>query len=372
MRVVFAGGGTGGHIYPAITIARVLRERHPDSEILFVGSRRGPDSDIVTREGFEIKTIDMTGIPRRVSLRSVLAAFKAASGLTKAFAILTEFRPDVAIGTGGYISGPVLLAARLMGVPVAIQEQNVVPGFANRVLSRLARAVFVSFEESRPYFPRSSRVLVTGNPVRREIVEKGRTEGAEALGLDPGRPTLLVFGGSLGAGVINEAMCEAYPSLMKIPGLQVVHQTGPAGYDATRSKLVQRGIIPKYGGDIVLTPYLYDMASALASADLVVMRAGGGVAEITARGLPAILVPLSGAPGAHQAKNAEVLRKAGAALVICQEGLNGEVLFHAVKSLLSSPARLAEMAGRSRALGKPDAALEIVREIEAIVAGRGR
>lgn len=372
LRILFAGGGTGGHVYPALTIAKAIRSRHPDAEIRFIGSRRGPDKDLVTREGFEITTIDMMGLERRVSSKSLAALGKASLGVISAACLLMRFRPDMVIGTGGYICGPVLPVARILSIPVAIQEQNVVPGFTNRVLSRIAKVVFASFEESKNYFPDPRKVLVVGNPVRPEIIQRKREEGASFLGLKPDRPTILVYGGSLGAVAINNAVCDAYPDILKIPRIQVIHQTGPRDFERVKGVLQEKGINAGPGGDIVLTPYLYDMPSAFAAADLVVMRAGGSVAEVTARGLPAILIPLAGAPGAHQERNAQVLQKAGAAIVIPQENLSGEVLASTIVSLFMDPSRLSRMASASKAIGRPDSVWQIVDVIEEVVSRTSR
>ncbi|MDK2930123.1 MAG: UDP-N-acetylglucosamine--N-acetylmuramyl-(pentapeptide) pyrophosphoryl-undecaprenol [Bacillota bacterium] len=358
MKVVFAGGGTGGHVYPGVTVARTLLERDPATKVVFIGTRKGLEADVIPREGFHLSTIEVAGFRRRLSPDTLLTAFRACKGFIQSLAILRREKPDVVVGTGGYVSGPVVLAAWMLGIPTLIHEQNALPGVTTRVLSRVASAMAVTYPESARYLARKSRVVVTGNPVRKSILTADRREGARAMGLDPGRPTLLVFGGSQGARAINEAMVAALPDLLARRGdLQVIHQTGRRDHAWVVAELEARGVDRKRLPRLVVEPYLYEMDMAMACADLVVSRAGAiSIAEITARGLPAVLIPFPGAAEGHQERNARALEAAGAAVVILQSELRGDVLRDTVEELLDDGARLERMSRSSRSLGRPDAA----------------
>lgn len=358
MKVVFAGGGTGGHVYPGVTVARTLLERDPGTKVVFVGTRKGLEADVIPREGFDLSTIEVAGFRRRLSPDTLLTAFRACKGFIQSLAILRCEKPDVVVGTGGYVSGPVVLAAWILGIPTLIHEQNALPGVTTRVLSRVASAVAVTYPESARYLARKPRVVVTGNPVRKSILTADRREGARAMGLDPGRPTLLVFGGSQGARAINEAMVATLPDLLaRHRDLQVIHQTGRRDHAWVVAELEARGVDRKRLPRLVVEPYLYEMDMAMACADLVVSRAGAiSIAEITARGLPAVLIPFPGAAEGHQERNARALEAAGAAVVILQSELRGDVLRDTVEALLGDRDRLERMSRSSRRLGRPDAA----------------
>lgn len=358
MKVAFAGGGTGGHVYPGVTIARALQEKDPGVEVLFVGTRRGLEADVIPREGFRLAAIEVAGFHRRLSVDTLLTAFRACKGFAQSWAILRRERPDVVVGTGGYVSGPVVLAAWMLGIPTLVHEQNALPGITTRVLSRIARAVAVTYEESVRYLARRAQVVVTGNPVRKSILTAERREGARVMGLDAGRPTLLVFGGSQGARAINEAMVGALPGLLaRRHELQVIYQTGRRDHAWVVGELEAKGVARKSIPRLVVEPYLYQMDMAMACADLVVSRAGAiSIAEITARGLPAVLIPLPGAAEGHQERNARALEAAGAAVVVLQKDLSGEVLRDAIEALLDDRDRLERMSQSSRGLGKPGAA----------------
>lgn len=370
MRVVIAGGGTGGHVYPGVTIAKTLLERDPGAEVLFIGTRKGIEADIVPREGFRLATIDVAGFKRRLSLETVLTAFRACMGLAQSLAILRREKPDVVVGTGGYVSGPAVLAAWMMRIPSLIHEQNALPGATTRVLSSIASRVAVTYDESSRYLARKSRVVVTGNPIRRSILTTTRRAGAQAMGLDSDRPTVLVFGGSQGARAINEAMVSALPGIVKRRGVQVIYQTGRHDHAWVMQELETLGVLRAGASRLIVEPYLYQMDKAMACADLVVSRAGAiSIAEITARGLPCVLIPLPGAAEGHQEKNARALGRAGAAVVVLQQQLTGEVLLRVVESLLDDNARLERMSRNSRTLGRPGAADTLVDIITEIASG---
>ncbi len=374
MRVLIAAGGTGGHIYPGLTIANELKKRYPAGEILFVGTQYGLEKDIVPRAGYPLELISVQYIRRALSFDLVKTGFAAVKGLVQSLRIIRQFKPDVVVGTGGYVAGPVLLAAALSRVPTLIQEQNAFPGITNRLLGRFVSAVALGYAEAERYFPKDGRVMVTGNPIRTEITAITRAEGIRRLNLRPDHRTIVVFGGSQGGLTINRAMRELAPRLKKEPRLQVIHQTGQRSYaDVVREVLgiSEEGIgqLPPsvQDGCIRIVPYIYDMPAALAAADLVVGRAGAlSIAEMTARGVPAVLIPFPYAAANHQEKNARVLERAGAARVILDRDVDGDTLGTCIFELLNNPRLLHQMAAASKKLGKADAAKVIADRIAAL------
>ncbi|MHB8926952.1 MAG: undecaprenyldiphospho-muramoylpentapeptide beta-N-acetylglucosaminyltransferase [Bacillota bacterium] len=373
MRTLIAGGGTGGHINPALAIARVLAEQDPKGEILYVGTRGGLEADLVPRAGLAFATIDVKGILRKSALERVFGVAMAAGACLQALRIIRRFRPDVVVGTGGYVCGPVVLMGAVSGLPTLIQEQNVFPGLTNRLLSRFVTRIAVPFEEARRYFATPGKVVVTGNPIRTEILDRKRPEALETFGLDPGRRTLLVFGGSRGAETINRAMVEALPALLARADLQVIWATGTAHHQATIEALRRGGLDPAAHRNLVLVPYLYNQDAALACADLAVTRAGGiTLAELTAMGIPAILIPSPNVTHHHQEYNARALASRGAAVLVPDASLTGKVLVGEVRTLLDDPDRLAAMVKAAREMGRPSAAAEIGREIRALLRTRRR
>lgn len=368
-RFLLAGGGTGGHIYPALSIGRELLARFPDAEILFVGGRRGLEGDLVPKAGFEFRAITVSGFERKLSLDTVATAGRAVAGLFQSIAIVRKFRPNVAVGTGGYASGPVMLAAAMMGVPVVIHEQNVVPGATNRLLSRWAKTVALSWDESKKYLARPERSVLTGNPIRPEIMTAEREESAASFGLDPRHPTVLAFGGSQGARKINTAFIGALPSLVAQHKAQFMLATGSDKFEESmdlatrlglRATISSDGIGRSDSGDIIIMPYIYNMPQALACADLVICRAGAiTIAELAARGVPALLIPHPHVPDNVQEKNARAMEARGAARVILDGDLDPAVLESEIGSLLSRASALREMAEAARGVGQPDAVRKV-------------
>lgn len=356
LRAVLTGGGTGGHIYPALALAERLQSQ--GAEILYIGGERGFERELATRWGIPFAGLEMRGLPRRPSVDAVKSVFVAARAVAGARRLIADFKPDVAVGTGGYVAGPVMLAALLARIPTVVHEQNAVPGLTNRILAPLVTAVAMGYREARPRLAKRARCTYTGNPVRKEILERSRDEGIAALRLDPSRRTLLIFGGSQASGAINQAVDEARETLQSIDGLQVVHVAGPRAYKAllaTGSAEEREGAV--VDGNMRIVPYLHNMADALAAADLAVCRAGAlSLAEITVRGIPAIVIPFPGAAGQHQLWNARVLADHGAAALIEERELSGVRLGQAVSGLLANPDQMRRMADASRRLGRPDAA----------------
>jgi UDP-N-acetylglucosamine--N-acetylmuramyl-(pentapeptide) pyrophosphoryl-undecaprenol N-acetylglucosamine transferase len=355
MRIVIAGGGTGGHLYPGIALAHELQQLRPGSSVLFIGTQRGLEARVVPAEGFELATIPVRGLVGRGIWRAAASIARVPVALWQAGAVLRRFRPDLVIGVGGYSAGPTVVAARLMRRTIVLLEQNVLPGVTNRLVAPLADLVIAAFDESRRAF--RGRVEVLGNPVRRTVVAAGRTPL-------PTGPSLLVFGGSQGAVAINRAITGALGRLAEIPGLSIVHQTGRTDFAVTQAAYAAARVAAK------VEPYLDDMGTAYANATLVVSRAGAtSVAELTACGRPAVLVPYPHAAHNHQEGNAKALEAAGAAHVILERQLTPAGLAGVIAELLGDRARLARMAEASRRLGRPDAAERIARRCLALAEG---
>ncbi len=360
MRYILSGGGTGGHIYPALTIADKIKNMDKGCEILFVGTEQGLESDIVPKEGYLLRTIDVHGFDRQINIHNLVNVFTTIKSLWQAKQIINDFKPDIVIGTGGYVCGPVLLIASLFGIPSLIQEQNAIPGITNKILARFVTKIAVGYAESIRYFSNKEKIIVTGNPVRDEVVEAKRESALKTFGLEQGKLTLLVAGGSRGARSINEAMLEVYKHFAGRTDIQILHVTGKNEYNNIVGTLEQQGIDLVQSGNIIIKSYLYNMPQALAAADLVIFRAGAiGLAEVTARGIPSILVPYPFAAENHQEYNARVLEQQGAAIVILDKELKGSTLITHLEKFLSDPNLLKRMAQRSHAIGKPNSAKQI-------------
>jgi UDP-N-acetylglucosamine--N-acetylmuramyl-(pentapeptide) pyrophosphoryl-undecaprenol N-acetylglucosamine transferase len=355
MRVIFAGGGTGGHLFPGLAVARELQQRDSMTEILFVGTEQGIEARVLPREGFRLETIPVRGLKGR-GIRGLLdAAWGIPSGLFRSLMIIRNFQPDVIIGLGGYASGPVLLAGKLRRLRCVIMEQNLRPGFTNKLLARFVDRVFTSYRESEAYFS-GGKVLEMGNPVRWPKLPAVKPSG---------KFVLLIFGGSAGAHRVNLAVVDAMRTLTDIAGeLQIIHQTGQADFAAIKAAYDS---LP-FAAEVL--PFIEKMDEAYARADLVVCRAGATtVAELTAFGKAAILVPYPYAIYDHQRWNAQSLRDQGAAEMILDQELNGDLLAGRVRACVSDRQRIAGMAAAARTMGRPEAAARIVDECYALVRG---
>jgi UDP-N-acetylglucosamine--N-acetylmuramyl-(pentapeptide) pyrophosphoryl-undecaprenol N-acetylglucosamine transferase len=355
LHVVIAGGGTGGHLYPGIAVARELMARRPDAQISFAGTAKGIEARVVPREGFALDLIRSGGLKGKSLVDRARGAALVPLGLLDGWRVVSRRSPDVVIGVGGYSSGPVVLAAALRGVPTMLLEQNAVPGLTNRWLARVVRAAAVTFESTKAYF--GSKAFVSGNPVRSEFLTGPNQESA--LDDQATVTRVLVFGGSQGAHAINVALVEAATRLAAGgPHLRVTHQTGERDVELVRAAYRQAGL------QAVVEPFLYDMGRQLGSAGLIVCRAGATtLAEITAAGKPAILVPLPTATDDHQRKNAEALAARGAAEVLLQKDLSGTTIADRILALAADPERRRQMAAAARSLARPDAARVIVDRV---------
>jgi UDP-N-acetylglucosamine--N-acetylmuramyl-(pentapeptide) pyrophosphoryl-undecaprenol N-acetylglucosamine transferase len=349
MRIVIVGGGTGGHLYPGIAVAQELKRWDPRARIMFIGSRGGLERDIVARAGYRHFEITSSGLVRRRWRAQIVALGHLVQGFGEAVRVLRRVQPQVILGLGSYVSGAVMLAAGVLGIPRLIHEQNVIPGLTNRLLGHFANRIAVSFDASVAHFPRG-KVVVTGNPVR-PVICQVRNRAREPNG----RFHLLVFGGSQGAHHLNVAMLEALSQLSDIRDhLWTVHQTGPNDFAAVQAAYLES----PYAG--VVHAYIEDMAGEYSSADLVICRAGATtIAELTVTGKAAILVPFPYAAHHHQEHNARSLAALGAAELVQDQTLSGGHLAARIRHYWSHPEAVAAMATRCLALGKPDAATRV-------------
>ncbi len=358
MRVLIAGGGTGGHLYPGIAVAEEFSRQEPDSEVLFVGTKRGIENKILPREGYTLETIPAGGIVNKNMISKILAGIKMTGGFIRSFSIVRRFNPDVVIGVGGYASVPMLSAAVTLRIPTVILEQNLFPGLANRVLSHVVDRVVVAFEGSRRFFKREVHVL--GNPVRRSII------GCEYVPKDIF--VVFVFGGSQGAHTINKAVVESLDFLKEETGkIKFIHQTGESDYPWVRASYEKAGMAAE------AMPYIYNIAEIYNKADVVISRAGATtIAEITACGRPALLIPYPRATHDHQRINAEYLESMGTAEVISERELSGEKIAEKIKYFLYNIERLKEMSVKSAGLYKKTAAEDIVSLCRELVNQKGQ
>ncbi|MDP9192889.1 MAG: undecaprenyldiphospho-muramoylpentapeptide beta-N-acetylglucosaminyltransferase [Acidobacteriota bacterium] len=357
--LLIAGGGTGGHIYPAIAIARAYLARDASRRVIFVGTQRGLEKTIVPKAGFPLEFIDVAGLKGMHGFNLVRNLARLPLGLIQAWQHVGRHRPNVVLGVGGYSSGPVLVAAKLRGIPTIIHDANAFPGLANRALARWVTTVAAAFAEALPRMKRSDGV-VTGNPIRQEFFDLGAKPRQPKA---DGRLRLLVFGGSQGSRVLNEAMSGALLFLAKLKDkLEIVHQTGPNDLQKVQDAYRQSAFV-----DARAVAYLDPIADEIAAADLVVSRAGAmTIGELAAIGRAAILVPFAQATNNHQELNARVVEKAGGAVVITESELSPERLAGAISEVLADPLRAERMGSAAKQLATPDATKRIVDLIDKI------
>lgn len=359
MRIVIAGGGTGGHVIPALAIAQQLKQQF-GAEVLFIGTARGIETRLVPQAGFPLELIQVGALNNVSLMTRAKTLFDLPRAIAACSRMLTDFDPEVVIGVGGYASGPAMAAAIRRRLPTLAFEPNVVPGFANRMIARWVSAAAVHFEETCRYFP---NCRVTGVPVRSAFFSIPPKVDSSNVG---GPPTLLVFGGSQGAHAINQAMMESLPGLRaKIPGIHIIHQTGQRDYDQVLAAYQQSGIL----GEVY--KFIDDMPGTFGRADLLVCRSGAStVAEITAAGKPAIFVPFPAAADDHQNVNARALERAGAAVVVEESNLGAAYLVETIAALLGDPVRLRSMSVAARSLAHPKAVEEIAEMVGRLAGGK--
>ncbi len=355
MRVVIAGGGTGGHLFPGLAVAEELRNRDASTEVIFVGTEFGIEARVVPREGYPLKFLRAEGLVGVSTAKKIKAIAKMFFSVIDSYRIIKTVNPDMVIGAGGYASGAIVFLAFLMSIPTMILEQNSVPGLTNKILGKFVNTVCLTYQESIPFFPKE-KTFLTGNPIRTYIL-KGSTEaGYRLFSLEPQLFTIFVFGGSSGARSINTALVEALNYLHDLKDkIQFLHQTGLKDYEKIREAYRMAG----FKGTIA--PFIYQMGEAYAVADVVVSRAGATtLAELTAIGKPAILVPYPFAAGNHQELNARKLREIGAAKVILDHELKGEALADTVREMYMNRAIRTDMQRNSRSVGRPEACAKVV------------
>jgi UDP-N-acetylglucosamine--N-acetylmuramyl-(pentapeptide) pyrophosphoryl-undecaprenol N-acetylglucosamine transferase len=353
-RVLISGGGTGGHIYPAIAIASALQEANPKLEFLFVGAEGKMEMEKVPKAGFRIIGLPIVGINRQHMWKNLLFPIKLLRSLSKAFAILNDFKPDLAVGVGGYASGPMLMAAYVKGIPFVIQEQNSFAGITNKLLSKKAQHIFVAYPGMEKFFPKE-KIMLLGNPVRKDLIESKskRVQAAKFFGLDPEKSTVLVIGGSQGARSINLAIERGLKELEKA-GVQLVWQTGVPFENQAKQSAAKNPALSSY-----VSAFIYEMDLAYAMADIVISRAGAlSVSEIGLAGKASVLVPFPNASEDHQTENALSLVRQKAALLV-KDNEAQEILIKTALETLANKTLLESLASASLSMGKPKAAQEI-------------
>jgi UDP-N-acetylglucosamine--N-acetylmuramyl-(pentapeptide) pyrophosphoryl-undecaprenol N-acetylglucosamine transferase len=370
VRILIAGGGTGGHLYPGIALARELMRRDPATTVTFVGTAQGIEARVVPREGFELELIRVAGLKGKNRVERAIGFGLLPIAALDTLRVLAKHKPDVVVGVGSFGSGPVLALAALFGYPTMLLEQNALPGITNRLLAPIVRAAAVNFEAALAHFPRTG--FVAGNPVRPEFFPAQNEEANEKTNGPHDAARVLIFGGSQGAHAINVAMVEAAPRLAASGiRLAITHQTGERDLDLVRTAYQRAGLAAR------VEAFIYEIHGEMKAADLVIARSGATtLAELAAAGRPAILVPLPTSADDHQRKNAEVVARAGAAVVVDEREMNGDSLAAAITALVSDPERRRQMGAVARTLARPDAAQRIADRVEQLAvrrrSGQGR
>ncbi|MDF0725277.1 undecaprenyldiphospho-muramoylpentapeptide beta-N-acetylglucosaminyltransferase [Cytobacillus sp. S13-E01] len=354
MKIAISGGGTGGHIYPALALIKEIKKLNSNAEFLYIGTENGLENTIVKRENISFKSIEITGFKRKISLDNVKTVMRFLKGVSVSKRYLKEFKPDVVIGTGGYVCGPVVYAASKLHIPTIIHEQNSVPGLTNKFLSRYVDKVAICFEEARHYFP-NNKVVLTGNPRASEVVGKNGIIGRESVGLSNTKRSVLIVGGSRGARPINDAFLDILTEIGK-KDYQVLYVTGEVHYENVIQKVNEVGN-PE---NVIIKPFIHNMPEVLSGVDLIVARAGATtLAEITAIGLPSILIPSPYVTNNHQEKNARALSDNGAAILRLEKEMNGDKLLSDIDSVLLDNKELERMKEASEKLGIQDASTRL-------------
>ena len=362
MKVLFTCGGTAGHINPALGVAGRLRELMPETEILFVGAEGNMETELVPREGFDIRTVRISGFHRslrpKMLLENVKTAYRAVAAQVQARRILREFQPDVAIGTGGYVCFPVLKAAADLKIPTAVHESNAIPGLTTRLLEKNVNRIMVGFEESRAAYRHPDKVEVTGTPVRTEFQNEDRSRARGELGFQEQEPIVLAAFGSLGADYMNGMMEKLIRRMGPEPDFRLIYATGKRYYDGVKKRLAAEGIT---SGRIDVREYIYDMPRVMSAADVIICRAGAStISELTHLGKPAVIVPSPNVVNNHQKKNASVLAEAGAARMLLEGEFDAETLYRSVEELLCHRELAEKMQIASRGLAVANATDRIV------------
>ncbi|MGN0470367.1 MAG: undecaprenyldiphospho-muramoylpentapeptide beta-N-acetylglucosaminyltransferase [Acutalibacteraceae bacterium] len=371
MRILFAGGGTAGHINPALAIAGYVRSRQPNAEILYVGSKGGMEERLVPQAGYEFRGITVQGFKRKLTPKAIkdniVTVKKAFSASAESKKIIKEFKPDICVGTGGYVSGPVLRAADKLGIPIIIHEQNAFPGVANKMLAKRAARVMLAMPAAKKHFPENCNFVNTGNPVRGDIITADKEQARKELGLD-GRPVILSFGGSLGARIINESLADVIARSAKDGKYQHIHAYGQYG-KWFPDLLKEKGADLENAKNLDIREYINDMSTCLAAADVVIARAGAiTISEIEVKGKPSILIPSPNVAENHQYHNAMSLVEKNAAVMIEEKDLTPEKLTEEIDKLASDPDRLREYSENAQKMAVSDASKRIYSVIVETIA----
>jgi UDP-N-acetylglucosamine--N-acetylmuramyl-(pentapeptide) pyrophosphoryl-undecaprenol N-acetylglucosamine transferase len=365
MKIIVSGGGTGGHIYPALSIIKEAKKHHPELACLFVGTPQGLEADIVKQTDIPFEEIHITGFKRKLSYENVKTIYHFIRGVQKSKQLLRSFKPDIVIGTGGYVCGPVVYAAAKLEIPTLLHEQNIIPGLTNAFLSRYTDGVAVSFDGSANMFKKASSVKITGNPRATEVIEANGLAGKRSLSISLTKRVILVVGGSRGAKAINKAFVDMLPSLQQLKDCHIVYVTGEVHYQQVMEDIEKCKVSLEH---VSIKPFIYNMPDVLAATDLIINRAGASfLAEITALGLPSILIPSPYVTNNHQEKNARWLEGRGAAKVILEKDLTGNSLFKEVSLIMKNRNTHEQMKKASKALGKPDASNSIYKYMTELI-----
>ncbi len=363
MRVIISGGGTGGHIYPALAIAEEIKERYEECELLYIGTNNSLEQELAKNAGIKFESLRVKGIPRKLNKKSFIALKELLIGLKEAKKILKDFKPNLVIGTGGYVSAPIVFMASRKHIPSVIHEQNAYPGLANRLLSRFTDKVFITFEESRNFFKNKEKTLLTGNPVRNSLLQIDKESAIERLGLNKDKPLIVSFGGSGGQKSLNREIIALIKHIEKFKDFQLIHVTGKIYYDDFLEILKKEKIV--LDDNLTIVPYYYKMPYAINAAELIITSGGAiALAEISAVGKASILIPKAYTAENHQEYNAKAFQNAGAGIMILEEELKDEKLIHTVLDLFDNKEQLENMATKSKNIGNSFAVKKIVDEIE--------
>lgn len=361
MKVIISGGGTGGHIYPALAIAEGLKKSYKNIDILYIGTENSLEADLVPKSGFKFRSIRVKSLPRKINKKFFISIKELLLGINDSKRIIKEFKPDIVIGTGGYVSGPIVYAAKKKKIPAIIHEQNAYPGITNKILSRYVNKVLITFEDSKKYFKYPERITNVGNPIREEILTANREQAYKNLDINKDKPIVLCFGGSGGQKSLNDNFYEIIKN--NNFNFQLIHVTGKNHYDDFMKQTKTDKL--KITGNIKILPYLHNMPEALNICDLIVTSAGAiTLSEISAIGIPAILVPKSYTAENHQEYNARSFEKKGAAQVILEKDLKWDVLLNEINRLLKNSEDLRIMSNNSKKMGKYDSTKLILKEID--------
>ena len=372
MRVIVAAAGTGGHINPGLAIANKIKQEEKDSEIIFIGTNRGLENDLVPRAGYELKTIEAYGLSKKLSIDNIKKMCKTLGATSKARKIIKDFKPDVIVGAGGYICGPVVWAEKKKKIPVVLHESNAYPGKAVKHLAKNANVVLISFEEARERIPNAKKIVFTGTPVKiqkRDYTKEEKNKILNELKIEDKLPIILVFGGSQGAQKINEAIIGILTKKLN-KKYQIIWATGPKQYDIVKEELNQKSIDIENVPNAKILPYIYNMEEIMNISDVIVARSGAmTITEISNLGKPSILIPLPNVSQDHQLRNAEVLQKIGAGKIILNDKLNSENLNQEISEIILNPTNMKKMGEKAYTKSVKNVQEKIYNEIKKIVKG---